>query len=684
MPAAGATAGAPTPEEMSAAAAWWNRHLGAGSSVVPFSFHYGDQPAEALVVNWSRASRNERLDAGRERQTITWTDPKSGLEVRLVAVRYSDFPAVEWTVFLKNTGNADTPILKDIQALDVAFQRSPGKSEFVLNGNKGDFDSAEGYEPLRWELRPKSEQKFAPRNSGKSSDGPAGWPYFNLQIPGKGVIIAVGWPGQWAAAFSRDQATGLTVRAGQELTRCYLKPGEEIRTPLMALLFWTGSDTVRAQNIWRRWFMRHNLARTQGVPQGAVAQVGTSASIEDIPRIEKMLAAGIQLDNCWRDAQTDVDHGLGGGEKPLTWWHSETGPYQKGVHPSPRASPWWNTGTWDIDRTKYPNGFKPFSGWAHSRGLTFMLWFEPERVGNPHSWLAKNHPEWLLPPNQHTYGVSPSDDPILDLGNPVALKWLIDHVDAMIKSEGIDWYREDMNGRGPLWAWRKTDQPDRQGITENLCIQGHLKFWDELRRLHPHLRIDSCASGGRRNDLETMRRAVPLLRSDFAAQDRPGVVEGNQGHTYGLASWLPFQGSGSGFADAYSYRSYYLPSFGIHVADLDVQKKAFGEWRRIAGLMLGDYYPLTPYSLQRDQWIAWQFDRPETGEGVVQAFRRPESPYESARFRLRGLEAAATYEVANFDGGKETQTGSQLMEQGLVVTATAQPAALLFAYRRLK
>lgn len=29
--------------------------------------------------------------------------------------------------------------------------------------------------------------------------------------------------------------------------------------------------------------------------------------------------------------------------------------------------------------------------------------------------------------------------------------------------------------------------------------------------------IDSCASGGRRNDLETLRRAVPLLRSDLLA-----------------------------------------------------------------------------------------------------------------------------------------------------------------------
>jgi alpha-galactosidase len=664
-----------SPDEMATAQAWWAKYLGAESPRIPFSFRYGDQPVDSLLAGWKKTTHSEQLPAGREQHTITWKDPKTGLEVRSVAVRYGDFPVVEWTVYFKNAGAVNTPILADIQALDVAFQRPAGKEEFVLNGNKGDFETADSYEPFRRDLSTKSEQKFSPGNSGKSSGGPTGWPYFNLQIPGEGVIIAVGWPGQWAGSFTRDASTGLTVRAGQELTHLYLKPGEEIRTPLIAMLFWKGADVVRSQNVWRRWYLAHNLPRTQGVPQPPVAQVGTSGSVADIPRIEAMLAAGIQLDNCWRDAQT-------GGEKPLTWWHSETGPYNKTVNP--KAQPWWNTGTWDIDRTKYPEGFKPFSDWAHSRGLTFMLWFEPERVGNPNSWLAKNHPEWLLPPNEHTYGVTPSRDPILDLGNPAALKWLTDHVDAMIKSEGIDWYREDMNGGGPLWAWRKTDDPDRQGITENLYIQGHLQFWDELRRRHPHLRIDSCASGGRRNDLETMRRAVPLLRSDFVNPEKlVGVVEGNQGHTYGLSSWLPFQGSGSRLADSYSYRSFFLPSYGMHVTDLEVQKKARAEWRRIANAMLlGDYYPLTSYSLQRDHWIAWQFDQPEKGEGVVQAFRRPESPYESARFKLRGLDAAATYAVENFDGGTEKLTGQELMERGLAVTAATAPTALIFIYKR--
>ena len=174
--------------------------------------------------------------------------------------------------------------------------------------------------------------------------------------------------------------------------------------------------------------------------------------------------------------------------------------------------------------------------------MQFLLWFEPERVGDPNSWLGKNHPEWLMPGN--------SAGDVLNLGDPAALQWLIEHMDGLVKSQGLDWYREDLNGAHYGTAWRNADAPDRQGITENFHVQGHLAFWDELRRRNPHLHIDSCASGGRRNDLETMRRAVPLLRSDWsvtAFAKEPLQIEGNQAQTYGLSSWLPWQGVGVPF-----------------------------------------------------------------------------------------------------------------------------------------
>jgi alpha-galactosidase len=188
-----------------------------------------------------------------------------------------------------------------------------------------------------------------------------------------------------------------------------------------------------------------------------------------------------------------------------------------------------------------------------------------------------------------------------------------------------------------------------------------------------------------------MRRAVPLLRSDFQFVDMPGVVEGNQGHTYGLSAWLPFQGTASCGSDPYEARSFYLPSFGFRrflwwqkPEKLDRMRQAYEECRKIAPMMLdGDYYPLTPYSLAPDQWIAWQFNRPDQGDGMVQAFRRAESPYVSAALRLRGLDPAATYEVTNFDvEGSTTLSGAELMEKGLTVEIKDKPGAAVIVYAK--
>jgi alpha-galactosidase len=594
---------------------------------------------------------------------LVWTDADTGLQVRCVALEYADYPVVEWTVYFKNHGVTNTPILDTILGLDTSFRRG-GSGEFLLHGIKGDFCTADSYEPYQLELIPGLGKKFSPPNdSGKSCDGPEGWPYSNLQLPGDGgIILAVGWPGQWASSFSRDAGRGLRITAGQQRTHLVLKPGEEIRTPLIALLFWKGDDLVRSQNLWRRWFIAHNLARTRGEPQPPTAQIQVDGSVESIAGVKTFLDAGIKPDICWRDA--------GGAH---TWYPNQTGPYTGN-------DSWLNTGTWEVDPTRYPQGFKPFSDWVRSNGMQFLLWFEPERVGDTNSWLAKNHPEWLLPGSSH--------GSIFNLGHPTALNWLVNHIDSMIKTQGLDWYREDMNGEGPLPTWRKNDAENRQGITENLYVQGHLAFWDELRRRHHGLRIDSCASGGRRNDLESMRRAVPLLRSDFQFPEMKGVVEGNQGHTHGLSSWLPFQGTGCYLYDAYSFRSFYLTSFGmggLSSETLAAQKQAYSECKKIAPMMLGDYYPLTRYNREAGRWIAWQFNRPEQRDGFVQAFRRRECSEVRMTFLFNGLDPKARYEITNFDAeGKTITTGKKLMKEGLPIEIKDKPGSAVITYRMMK
>lgn len=635
---------------------WWQQHGLEKGSDPAFSFVYGGCPSRELLDRWPVRGHRTTPGAGRTGVTRKWRDPATGLTVRCEAVRYTHYPVLEWIVYLRNDGTRDTPILEGVQALDASFGKS-GPGDFLLHCRQGDSCAMESFAPYEVSLPPGTEERFGPRaGSGKSSDGPRGWPYFRLQAPGGNLLLAIGWPGQWAGTFRRDEADRLRIIAGQQTTHLTLRPGEEIRTPLIALMFPGVDDPVAAHNLWRRWMLEHNLPRAGGrLPPTMISACPSPLAEQSADNCRAMTeiitAPGSGLDALWIDAG---------------WYPCATGPYAGNDR-------WLNTGTWTPDPVRLPDGFARFSRQLHAHGKRFILWFEPERVGDARSWLARTHPEWLLPGTSH--------GSLLNLGHPDARQWLVQHVSGLIQSEGVDWYREDLNGGGPGPAWRRHDAPDRQGLTENLHVQGHLAYWDQLRRRHPGLFIDNCASGGRRNDLETLRRSVPLCRTDFVSNTRTNAIA-TQSHTLALASWLPYYGAAGFFTEPFITRSYYAPAMtpwdGPAVPG---SRQAYLEAGRVAPLMLGDFYPLTPASLADHIWVAWQFDRPDLGAGVVQAFRRPTCREPSRVLRLQGLAPEQIYEVEDLDGGTCRYRGRELGDNGLVVRAEPAPAARVWIYR---
>jgi len=459
---------------------------------------------------------------------------------------------------------------------------------------------------------------------------------------------------RWAADFVRDGGNSLNLRIGQELTHFVLHPGEEVRTPLIAMLFWKG-ERMRAQNLWRRWMVAHNIPRPGGklppVPQLAACsshQFGEMINANEENQkffVDRYLEEGIKLDYWWMDAG---------------WYFNKSG--------------WPNTGTWEVDTGRFPRGLRAITDHSHAKGVKSLVWFEPERV-TPGTWLYEKHPEWLFGKD--------GDQKLLNLGNDEAREWLTNHVDKLLNEQGIDLYRQDFN-MDPLGYWRAADAPDRQGIAENRHVVGYLAYWDELRRRHPDMLIDSCASGGRRNDLETLRRAVPLLRSDFILEP-----VSQQNHTYGVSFWIPFHGTGVNAFDTYTVRSQACPHCILcydmrnREQDFESVRKRFAEWRLVAPYTMCDYYPLTGYSPEQDCWMAWQFDAPERGEGMVMAFRREKSVYEVGRLKMFALAPEATYDVTNADTGETSSaTGGELLGPGLRIAIANRPGSVLFTYKR--
>lgn len=631
---------------------------GAIDAAAPFSFDYGGKLSSQFLSSWKTERSSRKIDDNRVERSVVYTDPDTGLVVRCKGIEYRDFPVVEWTLHFSNTGQSNTPIISNIRAVDARFECGEPPL-FLLHHQLGSTAWIDEYQPIDTLLKP-GEKKHITTVGGRPTNSDL--PYFNLEWQGAGVIAVIGWPGQWAADFEREGANSVRVRGGQETTHFELYPGEDVRSPLIVLQFWRG-DQVHAQNVWRRWMLAHNLPRPGGKLPAPQWNATSGVQFADMQManeqnqkqfIDLYIAEGLKIDYWW------MDHG---------WFYFKP----------PKAR-------YEADKTRFPRGFRSITDYAHSKGIKSMVWFEPEHYG-PGYVVYDEHPEWLL------------GGALLNLGNPDAWKWLVESIDGQLVKEGIDLYRSDFNIE-PLELWTANDTANRQGITEIRYVTGYLAFWDELKRRHPNMLIDACASGGKRNDLETMRRAVPLWRSDFnnvayhVMDYRIAPLEtlplGSQCMTYGLARWLPYFGTIERDDDVYSFRSCMCPSIvtGWDLRNTELNFKLLrqmtDQWRQVAHCYQGDYYPLTSYSNSQDSWMAWQFDRPDLGEGMIQAFRRGESPIEVCRLQLEGLKSDGRYAVKNLDTGKSTaMSGDELMTKGLVVRMPSRPAAVLLTYKLL-
>jgi len=618
------------------------------------SFTYGGSPSGRLLTNWTRRATAAKLDDERAQREVVYRDPATGLEIRLEAILFSDFPAVEWVAQFKNTAATNAPLLESIQALDSSLP-VPQAGQTTLHWAKGAVASFDDFAPQEFALKSGTRLRLQP-GGGRSSSQVL--PFFNVEGAGGGVVAAIGWSGEWAAEFVGSTHGAPVMKAGLARTRLALQPGEAIRTPRMLLLFYEG-DRWRGQNLLRQFILAHHRPRVAGQPLVAPITCGnwggTRAEVH-LDNIQQIIQEKLPIDYYWIDAE----------------WYGQPG------------GAWWaNVGNWAVKQDLYPAGFKPLSDALRKSGRELMLWFEPERVFKKTSW-HQAHADWLMDIGQ--------DNLLWNLGRPEARKFLTEFISSRVDEFGLGCYRQDFN-MDPLPYWQAADAPDRQGMTEIRYIEGLYAFWDGLLERHPGLIIDNCASGGRRIDLETVGRATPFWRTDG-----PRDAIAHQCHSYGLMAWVPLSAiSQDRASDDYEFRSSMCSSLCLNwwvSGDAPAERipasfpfawarKTLAQYLELRQFYYGDYYPLTGYSQARDAWMAYQLDRPDLGKGLVVALRRPQSPYESARFPLRGLDEGAAYKVTNLDTQTHvTRPGRELLRGGLETRVDSQPGSALLLYER--
>ena len=613
-----------------------------------------------------------------------------GLKVTNIAKKHGEH-AYEWVNWFENTGKNPTGILSEIWDCDYVapFEKDEKKGYtayepdrekvmkvYAPNGSVwsayefyADPDKVDGSNFLPYHLSPDQPHQCYQNQGGRSANFQA--PFFNIRRENKGVYFAIGWTGQWRCELDRTDA-GVRIRTKIEDTNFRLLPGEKIRTSSIVMM--TYSDgLISAQNQWRRLLRKDfSLVGKPGRDQSGRFFAGIWGGMSDDgirERLQKIRENQLPFEEIWMDAGW-----YGMGEKPS---------------PDEFEGDWFShTGDWRVNPHLHPKGLLDIAEEIKEDGKDFLLWFEPERVINT-TPIAKEHPEYFLkrknPPEW-------DQSWLLDLGNEAAWSYCYQALSGLIEALSLHYYRQDFNF-DPLEFWRDNDDSDRVGIHEIKHITGLYRLWDALLERFPHLMIDNCASGGRRIDIEMMRRSFPLWRSDAAcpANYRCEIA---QMHNMSYAAWIPYSGNGSGrgWGDWYRARSAYAGAMTTNYSfserdtfgdpeQMEWIRKMGEEYLKVRPYFYEDFYPLTEISDRTDIWSAAQYDRPEKGDGIVQVFRRENAPYTHASLPIAAICPDKTYVLRDADDDSEQEiSGQTLLEQGFLVHLPEKRTAKIYFY----
>lgn len=652
---------------------WDKTSFGAlwSSGSLPCNFSYDGREAEKILPHWEKEVHTTQ-QSGYMETIIKFTDPQTHLTCTIELRTYSEFPAFDWVLKFVNKGNQPTPILEDIFPLAGIWQTHfQGPTQIFYS--KGSDCKIDDFLPQsqtlkHWETL--TLKGFEGRPSVRVL------PFVRIQNGNQSCLIAIGWTGQWMLRFilnqERNVADGMVmIEGGMEKTHLRLLPGEEIRTPRVVLCF-GDAEKYKLNNIFRRFLLAHYSPSINGhflhAPLAFPTWGGLSIK-EHLEWVQTIQRHHLQYEYYWVDAGWFIDE-------------SES----KTLESSGTWAKW--AGRWRHNTRLYPDGLKPLSDAIHEAGMKFLLWVEPERAQR-HTETPLQHPDFYLQRKP------PTSDLCFNLGNPKARKWLTDFLSDLIRNYGIDCYRQDFNF-DPLPYWQAADAPDRQGITEIYHVMGLYEMWDALLQRFPGLLIDNCASGGRRIDIETIRRSIPLWRSDFQCANGFDPT-GSQIHTYGLMSWVPLSATGTGASpgDTYNVRSAYSTGLDFHVFSewmeydektypWDWHVKMMNEYIRVRPYLESDFYPLGSVSESPVDWVVYQCHSPEKDAGIVVAFRRPESPFVQAQYRLWGLTINTKYRFVNADTAEATEfTSSILSQKGLLITLLETRSSAIFFYEAI-
>lgn len=586
-------------------------------------------------------------------------------QIEIAPKHITAYRATEWRVALKPNSHDTPTIITNLSSadLDIVF---PSSRPLTLHWSDGSHGLASDFQPHSEELHADNTRTFE-SIGGRSSDGVM--PYFHIENGDGGLVIAIGWSGDWICSLSKHtnedhETSRLRITAGLKHKEMRANNTVPLQLPSILVMSYRG-DQFAGLNQFRRLMLNHfspaNSTTNELMPiaasvHGMIGFNDTDArNLDGI--LERLSSHKLPIDTFWVDAGWN-QAGFPGGQ-----------------------------GNLDHDVVRFPNGFTRLGEKIEQNGLRFLLWFEPERVMRG-TQIERDHPAWLLKPSRTSdeFRYFENDGFFLfNLANVEARKWMLEKISRQIADWRVRIYRQDAN-IAPGFFWHTNLEEADTAMLEVEYINGLYWFLDELRKRHPELIIDGCAAGGRRLDFEMLRRSVVLWRSDSCWGDKE-YPRNVQAMTMGLSRWLPLQGLGSASSSVPLLRSGLgaCGSFAINYNDpsaVESLREHLARFLPIRHVFMGDFYPLSDWSMDPNDSLSFQYHDSNSETGIIQLFLGDQQSALPIRLFPKGLQADRIYYLFDWDEKFTAHvTGLQLMKEGILLPEQEGSHAVVLEYR---
>jgi len=436
--------------------------------------NFGTRAAGFSLLSVATTSNNGRLQLD-----ATYNLPSANLQLVRHYALVSGSPTFEaWTTY----GSSSGATMSDLNALQITIPTGTVHWVSGLQGDTADVSSPSAFTRAQQTLE--SGGSLTLGAQGRSSEQVVPW--FAVDGASDEFYAALMWSGSWSLTLAQ-QAVGLRVTFG---------------LPPMTT---TVKGAVDGPHVLYGVAPGGLPAATAALRSYVLAGIRLGRTLPSYVTYNTWFAYGTDIDEPTLEAEMDREAALG-----VELFVVDAGWYE-GAGATGAFDFDSGLGSYTPDPARFPDGLRPLRDYAHSLGMQFGIWVEPERVNLANVGAGGVDESWLATQGGQ-YG---SDDTaMICLSVPAARQFILDRLTTLIDTVQPDYLKWDNN----MWINCDRSGHDHGSQDGNFAhVTALYQILDTLRSQYPSLLIENVSGGGNRLDLGMARYTDAAWMDDRTA-----------------------------------------------------------------------------------------------------------------------------------------------------------------------